>query len=92
MGPGSLIPIAAGVAAAFGAVGLFAAGVGGDAVQRARRLRVGAYGFGCGGLVLLIGAFAGWCSGDALFGGFMMLVLGTGIELAPAGRAVQTRH
>jgi len=87
MSLGSLIVIAASVVAAFGGAELLATATNKDPAQRERRLRRATYGLTLGGLLLMIGSIVGWCGNDALFGGLMMLTLGTGIEVAPAERS-----
>jgi len=83
MTTGDFITVAVGVGGAVGAVALFAAGFARGAVQRARRLRLATWGFAGAGLVRLLGALAGWGSELDVACGVLLLVLGTGITVAP---------
>jgi hypothetical protein len=82
-----LTTLAAGVLSAVGLGAVLLSAATEDAQHLRKLLRLGTYGLNLGGLVLMIGAIAGWQGDDAMFCGLLMVVLGTGMQVYPEAHA-----
>ena len=78
-----LTTLAAGILSAVGLGAVLLSAATDDRQQLRKLFRLGTYGLNLGGLVLMVGAVAGWQGADAMFCGLLMVVLGTGTQVYP---------
>lgn len=81
------ITLFAGISAAIGAGGVLMGAVSQDDQRRLRLHRIGTCGLTLCGAVLMLGAIVGWQGTDAMVWGLLLIVFGTGTQLAPLAKA-----